>query len=68
MYYRNAHAAVLVLDCTHPETLEKVTEWVEGSFLFLCVFVRLLDFFLFQKFTDTLKKIAYWCSQQTRAT
>ena len=29
MYYRGAHAAILVFDITIPETLDKVAEWVE---------------------------------------
>ena len=29
MYYRGAHAAILVFDITVPETLDKVAEWVE---------------------------------------
>eukprot|EP00457_Paulinella_chromatophora_P009617 gb/GEZN01009688.1/.p1 GENE.gb/GEZN01009688.1/~~gb/GEZN01009688.1/.p1 ORF type:complete len:214 (-),score=37.64 gb/GEZN01009688.1/:584-1225(-) len=29
MYYRGAHAAILVFDVTAPETLEKVSGWVE---------------------------------------
>jgi Ras-related protein Rab-21 len=29
MYYRGAHAAILVFDITSPESLDKVAEWVE---------------------------------------
>lgn len=30
MYYRGAHAAILVFDVTAADTLEKVGGWVEG--------------------------------------
>ena len=36
MYYRGAHAAILVFDSTSPDSLDKVAEWVEGVFIKLC--------------------------------
>ena len=38
MYYRGAHAAILVFDITSSDSLDRVAEWVEGIFLIFATF------------------------------
>ena len=33
MYYRGAHAAILVFDSTSSDSLDKVAEWVDGMYI-----------------------------------
>lgn len=32
MYYRGAHAALLVYDITSQESFEELTSWIEGEY------------------------------------
>ena len=46
MYYRGAHAAILVFDVTSKDSLERVGGWVEGAFTVLFRLMRVLCCFV----------------------